>query len=83
MPRRRRLTHEEVRREKEKADRANLIVSMAVSDREFVQKTLEAFEESKRGESIPYEEFICQEAAERPAGYAGEVMHISWKCSSI
>lgn len=64
-PRRRRLTPDEAQRARARAERANLIVSMAVSDREFMKDVAEAYEESERGEGMTWDEFRRQEELRR------------------
>lgn len=56
----RRLTPEEARLERAKAERAAYIVSLAVGDKELMQGALEALEASDRGEGVSLEQ-ACEE----------------------
>ena len=56
MPSQRRLTPQEARFERAKAERARCIESFAVSDKEFMKGALEALEASERGEGKSLEE---------------------------
>ncbi len=50
------LTPEQLRAERIKAERANLIVSLAVGDKELAQAVREAYEESERGDVVEWED---------------------------